>query len=142
MSVTIDAGVIAADGAVVRRLLKRGTERSFAPGDLLMREGEASASLFYVISGRVAVERSSSELTNPVRLAEVGDGQLLGEMGVLDGRPRSASARAVEPTRVIEVAAHSALETLARTPELSLRVMRLLAERLRAADDLAVRARP
>lgn len=142
MSVSIRSDVLAMQPDLILRLVRSGTEKAFGVGDLLLRQGDASTSLFYILSGRVAVERSSHDLTQPVTLAELGDGELLGEMGVLDGRPRSASARAVEPTRAVEIGADLALEALARSPETSLHVMKLLAERLRATDDLAAQARP
>jgi len=143
MSVSIGSSqVLAAKSELILGLVRSGTERAFGAGDLLLRQGDASTSLFYILSGRVAVELSSVDQKQPVTLAELGDGELLGEMGVLDGKPRSASARAVEPTRAIEIGGDRALQALARTPDVALRVMKMLAERLRAADDLAAQARP
>lgn len=142
MSVLISSDAPAARPDLVRGLVRTGTERSFGTGDLLLRQGDASTSLFYILSGRVAVELSSRDLKQPVTLAELGDGDLVGEMGVLDGRPRSASARAVEPTRAVEIGADSALEALAHSPDVALRVMKMLVERLRATDDLTAQARP
>lgn len=121
---------------LLRRLLRGGVERAFSTGDLLMRQGDASTSLFYIVSGRVVVERTTPGVLVPMTLAEIGDGQLVGELGVLDGRPRTANARAAEPTRAVEILADIALDVLTRTPRASRLVMRMLAERLRAADDL------
>ena len=141
LSATIGAGASRSDADLIRGLMGRGTERSFAVGDLLMRQGDVSSSLFYIVSGRVAVERSSADTAAAVVLAEIGAGELVGELGVLEGRVRSATVRAIEPTRAIELGRDVALKALAEQPQAALRVMKQLAERLRAMDDLASKGR-
>jgi CRP-like cAMP-binding protein len=62
-------------------------------------------------------------------------GDLFGEMGMLDDRPRSAMARALEPSGVLAVPYQPVLELLDRQPTLLWNVTRVLAQRLRAMDE-------
>lgn len=125
----------------VQALLARGVTRRFATGGVLMRQGEQSRSLFLVVSGRVSVDRSLPDLTSPVQLAELGPGEFVGEMGVLDSAPRSATATALEDAETVEIDGPTAIETLARFPDLSRELARVLSARLRGTSQLAERAR-
>lgn len=75
----------------------------FAPGARLMRQGDPGRSFHAILRGRVRVERAHPDLPTPVVLAELGPGEVVGEMGALDGQPRSATVVAVEPTETIEL---------------------------------------
>lgn len=93
-------------------------------GALLFRQGEAGDALFFVVRGSLAVlaERDDGD---GVRLGEVGPGEPVGEMALLSGEPRMASARANDDTELVKlsrvgfealVAAHpAALALFART---------------------------
>ena len=77
--------------------------RQLVRGDVLFQEGDAPDALYVVLAGRLAIA-----LANPidrresvVALMEAGD--LFGELGLLDDRPRSAMARALEPSLVLAV---------------------------------------
>jgi len=65
---------------------------SFAAGDIIFREGDAPTTAFLVESGTTEIYRGSPEA--PQTLGQLGPGDLLGEMAVIDDSPRSASARA------------------------------------------------
>ncbi len=65
---------------------------SFAAGEIIFREGDAPTTAFLVESGATEIFRGSPEA--PQTLGQLGPGDLLGEMAVIDDSPRSASARA------------------------------------------------
>lgn len=97
-------------------------------GEVVFREREPSNGRMYLVEdGAIAISREQSTL------ATLGPGQLFGELGMLDEQPRSATARAVCPTRVIPVDAEEFKEILLRQPGLALDVMRVLASRVRAS---------
>jgi EAL domain-containing protein (putative c-di-GMP-specific phosphodiesterase class I)/CRP-like cAMP-binding protein len=72
---------------------------SFQTGECIFREGDAGARAYIIESGRVevSVRRHGRALV----VAELGEGELLGEMALLDGLNRSATARAVDDTVLI-----------------------------------------
>lgn len=120
---------------VLDDLARHGEERPFVRGDVLFREGDPPDALYVVTAGRLAIA-----LANPidrresvVALMETGD--LFGELGLLDDRPRSAMARALEPSRVLAIPYEPVVEMFRRHPTMLWNVTRLLAQRLRVMDE-------
>ncbi len=116
-------------------LAECGETRQLVRGDVLFEEGDAPDALYVVLSGRLAIA-----LANPidrresvVALMEPGD--LFGELGLLDDRPRSAMARALEPSLVLSVPYGPVVEMFQQQPTMLWNVTRLLAQRLRAMDE-------
>ncbi|MEX2627933.1 MAG: Crp/Fnr family transcriptional regulator, partial [Ilumatobacteraceae bacterium] len=112
-----------------------GVERHLIRGDLLYNEGEPPDSIHMVLRGRLAIAIANpiDRRESVVALMEVGD--LFGELGMLDGGPRSALARAIEPTVVLEIPYEPVLEMFEQNPKLLWNATRLLAQRLRATDE-------
>lgn len=121
--------------AGIRRLAERGTPHRFAAGDTLMRQGEPSHTLFVITSGRVRIERALAG-AGPVELAELGVGDVVGEMGLLDGAPRSATVTALVDTTVLEIHATVLAVLLIEYPTVSVSLLRILSRRLRSTDEL------
>jgi CRP/FNR family cyclic AMP-dependent transcriptional regulator len=112
-----------------------GHELHLIRGDVLFNEGDPSSAVYLVLRGRVAIA-----LANPIdhresvfALMEAGD--LFGEMGMLDDGPRSALARALEPTTVLTIPYEQILQMFNEDPKLLWNVTRLLAQRIRATDE-------
>jgi CRP-like cAMP-binding protein len=121
--------------AALSALAGAGHEQHLIRGDVLFNEGDPPEALYLVLRGRLAIA-----LANPidrresvVALMEVGD--LFGEMGMLDGGPRSAMARALEPTTVLSIPYAPILELFEAQPVLLWNVTRLLAQRIRVTDE-------
>ena len=112
-----------------------GTERHLIRGDVLYNEGDPPDSIHLVLSGRLAIAIANpiDRRESVVALMEPGD--LFGELGMLDDGPRSAMARALEPSLVLEIPYEPVLEMFERHPRLLRNVTRLLAQRLRAMDE-------
>ncbi len=121
--------------AGVQRLAARGVARRFAAGDVLMRQGEASQTLFVILSGLVRVERMLPN-DQQVLLANLGPAEVVGEMGLLDGALRSATVTAVEPTDALEIHASVLAVVLIDYPAVSSALLRILSRRLRSTDEL------
>jgi len=120
------------------RLGQEGTRRSFPAGSVLMAQGEESDSMHIIVSGEVRVERSHPDLTEPIELAVLGPGQVVGEMGVLDGGPRSATVTAIADTETLEIAAPLLGELVLRFPEATRELLAITSGRIRSADELAI----
>ena len=73
---------------------------TFAPGDVIFWQGDFSASMFDIISGKVGIY-IGYETDQEKLLAELGKEDTLGEMGMIEAYPRSATAVALEPETVL-----------------------------------------
>ena len=114
-------------------LLNRGFERGWAAGATLFHEGDESTWVVVLLSGRV---KSCSDGVNggEVVLAIRGPGSLLGEVSAIDGQPRSATVRALEPVKALVLQADEFTAFLQEHPKVGLLLMRMICERLRDSD--------
>jgi hypothetical protein len=104
-------------------------EKTVSEGTEILREGEFGDSMFVVANGLVRIHRENRELTQFRR------GDCLGEMSLLDGSPRSASATALEETTLLEIDQPSFYQVMEVYPEIMKEIVRLLTRRLREAND-------
>ncbi len=79
------------------RLAAFATETSVAEGQILMKEGDYSTELIAIEEGSADVVRGGD------KVASLGEGDLIGEMGLLDREPRNADVVATSPMRVIKL---------------------------------------
>ena len=114
------------------------TER-LAPGDVIFQEGAPAHCLYVILDGEVEVVKKSRAGVEH-RVAVLGPTDCFGEMSLIDVQPRSATVRAVAPTRVLRVSSED-LDRLYRNDLKSyalvvLNVARDLSRRLRVADGI------
>ena len=122
------------DPTALMFLVRLGRRRLYQPGDILMRQGEPSKSIHFILSGKVRAERARRSDDRPVTLAELDAGAVVGEMGVLIDIPRSATVTALTPTESLELDAPN-FDRLAKAyPILHRVIAHLLSERLRATE--------
>ena len=115
------------------RLLNMCETRTLAPGEALFREGEPGDSMSVVISGRVRVSRTLEHKERV--LSELGPGSCLGEMAVLDNRPRSADAVALSKTVVYEIDNRTLNDDSRLALKLSRQIGVELAAKIRSANE-------
>ena len=108
--------------------------RDYRPGDVLFREGESGDVMFVIQSGAVKITKALAGEAKV--LAVLGPGEFLGEMAILNGKPRTATATVVEPTRCLLIEAKTLESMVARNAEIALRLIKKLAKRLDSADTL------
>ena len=87
----------------LRMLTTMVTRRSASRNTTIMSSGDATDSLYIVLSGRLKVMMSDSE-GKEVILAILGPGEFFGEMGLIDDEPRSASVVSIEPCELLSIA--------------------------------------
>ena len=121
------------------RLAQQGKARHFPAGSRLMHQGNVGDSLYIIVEGQVSVERSHPALLEPVQLAELGPGEVVGEMGLLDREPRTATVTAVKDTEALELDADTLEQTILEYPEVGTALLRVLSHRLRNTDELVER---
>ena len=120
----------------LRTVAATGNERELVRGDVLFEEGDPPTALYLVLRGRIAIAMSSQVDRRESLVALMEPGDLFGELGLLDDGPRSARARALEPSAVLEVPFEPVREMFDTEPRLLWNVTRLLARRLRVMDEV------
>jgi CRP/FNR family transcriptional regulator, cyclic AMP receptor protein len=121
------------DDADLDRVMASVRRRELQRGDVIFTEGAEPDGLYIVEEGRVAITSKSDDGRESVfALMEPGD--LFGEMGLLDGLGRSAEARALEPSQVLEIPYAPVRAVYEARPELLWGVVALLTGRLRSMD--------
>jgi CRP-like cAMP-binding protein len=78
-----------------------GGVKKLGKGDILFREGDPSDSMYVIKTGRIAITKAKG--SGEIILAEKAGGEMLGEMGFFDNKPRSAGAKAVQDAEVIQL---------------------------------------
>jgi serine phosphatase RsbU (regulator of sigma subunit) len=118
--------------AAYAALARQTRERTFKAGQLVFREGAQGSTLYIVKEGEVDIVKGRGK--EEVTLAICTAGEYFGEMSILEGSTRSASARARADVTLIEVPGTVVTKTLLENPKLLLETTRRLSGNLRQAD--------
>jgi CRP-like cAMP-binding protein len=124
------------DPAALTSLGERAVERSYKKGQLIVYQGDRGDSVFVVRAGLVKVMVSSEEGEEMV-LVTLRPYDTFGELSLVDGGPRSASAEAVEATRVLVITRAVLLELLEQHPSLMDALLRSLGSLVRRLTEQA-----
>jgi CRP-like cAMP-binding protein len=116
------------DDKTLGRLEKMSRERTFDTGDDIVRQGDEGSGAFVIINGKVEVLRDGR------KLADLGAGNFFGEMALLDNYRRSATVRALEPTRCIVIPRSDFVAELHGNNELCFQMLRLMSRRVREVE--------
>jgi CRP-like cAMP-binding protein len=109
----------------------------FRQGEVIIREGDPGYEMYFIESGRVRVMRGSGP--NAILLADLGAGDLFGEMALLTGKPRSATVTALSDLDLWSMPQADFDDLVAAHPNLGLALSRLLSDRLRDTDTRFIR---
>ena len=118
--------------ADLRNLL---SEQNVTRNTRLFRHGEKGDAMYLIESGRVRISIEDEE-KNEVTLAELAQGDFFGEMSLIDGRQRSADAHVIEDGRLAILSRDSFLAFVRDNPDVALKMLSALSERLRRTDEL------
>ncbi len=116
------------------RLAPRARWQAYAPGEVVVDSGDPTDEVFFVAEGAVRVVVRTA-LGYEAILNDLGAGSFFGELAAIDGTARSANVTALQRTRVCTVPGPAFIDVVLASPAAGLRLMRLLAERLRAKDE-------
>ena len=118
------------DASALATLAAEGHERSYKRHAPIFHEGEPGDAFFVIMSGAVKVYVTSAQGAEMV-LTTVRSPGTLGEVSLFDEGPRSASAEALEPVRLLTFARSTVLGLAARDPRISEALLRAVGDLLR-----------
>ncbi len=117
----------------LRELSSHLEERSFVAGQTIFKAGDPGGEMHVVLSGNVELFIVDSQ-GNRASVGVVEPGEMFGELSLLDGEPRSASAIAIESTRTSVIDRDDLKLLFGKRPEAALDILATLSGRLRRAD--------
>lgn len=100
----------------------------FKQGQTIFREGDEGSTMYVVLSGSVKLTVKGREVE------DLGPGGVLGEMALIDTVPRSATATAIADCKLVPIDLKRFTFLVQQTPNFSLQIMRVIADRLRRMD--------
>lgn len=111
----------------------------FGVDDVIFEEGSTGRELFVVLDGEVEIAKVNG--TSKISITKLGKGEFFGEMAVIDGSARSATAIASIPnTKVMRINHARFVYLVSQQPAFALMVMDALSKRLRASNAVTYRA--
>lgn len=111
-------------------LKQRADERAYPKGSIVFQEGDRGDHLLIIVKGRLRIALLDKD-GNETIIRELGLHDQVGELSLLDGLPRSATAVALEKTQLLRIARESFLALLEKHPAIALKVMARMAADLR-----------
>ena len=118
-------------------LTDRLTEKTFKAGDIVFSQGDVGSSMYLVQSGAVQIYLpSTGKDSPPVVLKDVHTGEYFGELSLFDDKPRSAGARALVDTVLLELTREQLGEHLGRSTNAAMTILTEMSERLRETNAL------
>ncbi len=121
--------------ATQERIAALATQRGYRRGEVVFSAGTKGDALFGVVSGRIRISTASAD-GREIFLNVMGPGDTFGEIALLDGGPRTASATAIEPAELVSLQRAPFYGLLEREPKAALELLRLCGERLRWTSGL------
>ncbi len=112
-------------------------EKTYAKGEAIIEERTSAERFFIIYHGKIEITKQFEDGEQFV-LAVHSDGDFFGEMALLDEGPRSATARALEPTTVLEITRRDFDTLLYKAPVLAFHIIRELSSRLRETGALLI----
>ncbi|MDO8615817.1 MAG: Crp/Fnr family transcriptional regulator [Dehalococcoidia bacterium] len=110
--------------------------RRFRRGDIIFHKEDPGHALFIVQDGTVRIYVPGSQGTD-LTLAVLGPGDFFGDLSLLDGRPRSASAAAGSDCSLLALERSDFLNLVRSRPDAAMAVLTVVAQRLRETDEMA-----
>jgi CRP-like cAMP-binding protein len=122
----------------LKELLFYSDKIKLSSGDYIFKEGDISDSIYIIFTGRIELT-TKTENNNKIQLPLVLNGTVLGEIAFFDGKPRTASARAIDNIEAM-MFTHNSFERMENEkPKLAIKflkeIAKITAERLRWADE-------
>jgi CRP/FNR family transcriptional regulator, cyclic AMP receptor protein len=107
-----------------QEILRDARRRTFAPGEVVIREGDSALNLFIVLSGHARVESAGGAAP------DMGPGTFFGELGIIEQHPRTATVVAVDELTCLLLPAWEFRSLLDEHPEMAVPMLRVLIARL------------
>ncbi len=115
------------------QLAQISRERKFERGQIIFYEGDLGGSLYIIVMGSVKIVMMADDGREHI-LGLLHQGDFFGEVSLIDGQPRSATAIALDNVNVIMISREDFIRLLRENPDMSLKIMVTLCQRLRRTD--------
>jgi cAMP-dependent protein kinase regulator len=122
----------------LERVARAARQRSYNPGDVILREGDPGIAFFVIASGHVQVVRGAGGDESVIN--SLGTGDSFGEMALLTDLPRMATVRAVDNVTCFALLRLDLLDALRDQPEIAIHMLKSLGTLLRKAEERAAQA--
>ncbi|OCP15346.1 MULTISPECIES: Crp/Fnr family transcriptional regulator [unclassified Ensifer] len=100
----------------------------YSAGEALFYQGDIGDAAYVILSGKAEVLVTTA--SGPLKLAEVEQNSIVGEIAILCNTPRTATVRTTTPLEALRIRKDDFLKLLADFPEMAVEIMRVLADRL------------
>ncbi len=107
--------------------------KSFKAGTALFHENDRSRELYIIQSGNVKIYKMNGN--REIEIAVLGKGAVFGEMALIDGKPRSASAKAVNDCSVVIIDSETFNQKIAGVPSWFMSIIRMSSNKIRQANE-------
>ena len=105
----------------------------YGAGDMIFREGDPGDYIYFVLRGSVQIRKEDDHFASA--LAKCTEGDLFGELAIVDSQPRSASAIALGDTELIRYDEDTFKDAVGQRPELALEIVVALGRKLRSTNE-------
>jgi len=123
------------DAATFDNLLRAAKPKVHKARAPIFHEGDPGGSLLMVLSGQIKISSLAANGKECV-LAFMGAGDVIGEITLLDGGARTATAQAIEASRILELTRSAFISVLENNPPTALKIIEILCKRLRATSEM------
>lgn len=124
------------DAAQIALLARSVSTQTFQRGDTIFHEGSVGSTLYIIVAGQVRVY-TTSEAGQELTVTMFREGDFFGEMALLDGQPRAASAEAMCRTTTLSLQRAAFLHAINACPPIAASVLEVLTLRLRQSNAIA-----
>ena len=107
--------------------------KDFPRGTVLFREGDPGNEMYVVQAGRVTISKRVGDVEKP--LTTLGPGEFLGEMSILNNKPRSATATCADASKLLVIDAKTFEAMIRGNAEIAIRLIKKLAARLQETNE-------
>jgi len=115
--------------ASLKNVLKSAVQKKTPAGTKIVEKGKGGVGFYLILEGKAEVIRDGETL------AELGTGNFFGELGVIDGAPRTADVVAMTDTNCLVISQWAMTSLIENHPEIAQRMLEELVRRLRATDE-------
>jgi CRP-like cAMP-binding protein len=107
--------------------------RLYADREVIFSEGDKGDTMYVIQSGKVKISKKTA--SKEIVIAEIGSGEILGEMALFDRLPRSATATALGETRILSIDKKKLFATISRDPTLVFKILESMSRRIRRLNE-------
>jgi len=117
----------------LEKVARVAVPRSYPAGSIILREGDPGDTCYILRSGTARVVRQQAD-GRAITLTNLGPGEIFGELAMFDGEVRSATVEAVDDVRAVAILAGDLKQLLSGHPEIAMKLLGALADRLRETN--------